>query len=423
MKHLASDQKVITTVILVVGVVASIALSYYTAGLKFNPNFILYSNNNISSSSQGLVPPSLLEEANAQTISQNNADTTSLRELFERTQQSVVQVSSSASEPSSLFDENLLPRPATLGSGFVFDREGHIVTNYHVIAGADPENIDVTFSDGTTYRARVIGTDQYSDLAVLEIQDPAARQKMVPLPIGNSSQLYVGDQVVAIGNPFGLTGTMTSGIVSGLGRLLPAQTSLGPLGSLESAFSIPDIIQTDTAINPGNSGGPLLNMQGEVVGITTAIFSATGAFAGVGFAVPSNAISKIVPVLIEEGNFEHPWLGVSGTDVTPDIANAIGLQEARGFLVINVVEGGPADMAGIQGGNILAQIGGSEIVLGGDIILAVDNVSVRKIDDLLGYLEASTEVGKTITLTIWRDSEIRQLNAILGARPSLQASP
>lgn len=162
-------------------------------------------------------------------------------------------------------------------------------------------------------------------------------------------------------------------------------------------------------------------MQGEVVGITTAIFSATGAFAGVGFAVPSNAISKIVPVLIEEGNFEHPWLGVSGTDVTPDIANAIGLQEARGFLVINVVEGGPAEMAGIQGGNILAQIEGSEIVLGGDIIVAVDNVSVRKIDDLRGYLEASTEVGKTIT--IWRDGEIRQLNAILGARLSLQASP
>lgn len=246
---------------------------------------------------------------------------------------------------------------------------------------------------------------------------------MVPLPIANSSQLHVGDQVVAIGNPFGLTGTMTTGIISGLSRLLPAQASQGPLGSLEPAFSIPDVIQTDTAINPGNSGGPLLNMQGEVVGITTAIFSATGAFAGVGFAVPSNAISKIVPVLIEEGNFEHPWLGVSGTDVTPDIANAIGLQEARGFLVINVVEGGPADMAGIQGGNILAQIEGSEIVLGGDIILAVDNVSVRKIDDLLGYLEASTEVGKTITLTIWRDGEIRQLNAILGARPSLQASP
>jgi S1-C subfamily serine protease len=418
----------ITIGVFVTGV-ALFSLYFYTTGLKSNLNFILDSNNNIYSSSSWLVPlpPRIFEEANAQTISQNNTDTTTLRQLFENTQQSVVQVSSSAaSEPSSsLFDGNLPSRPATLGSGFVHDREGHIVTNYHVIAGTvDPENVDVTFSDGTTYRARVVGTDQYSDLAVLEIQDPSAREKMMPLPIGNSSQLHVGDQVVAIGNPFGLTGTMTSGIISGLSRLLPAQASQDPLGSVGSAFSIPDIIQTDAAVNPGNSGGPLLNMQGEVVGINTGIVSSTGAFAGVGFAVPSNAISKIVPVLIEEGSFEHPWLGISGTDVTPDIANAIGLQEARGFLVINVVEGGPADMAGIEGGDILAQVGGgSEIVLGGDVILAVDNVAVRKIDDLLGYLEASTEVGRTVTLTIWRDGETRQITAVLGARPSVEASP
>jgi S1-C subfamily serine protease len=206
---------------------------------------------------------------------------------------------------------------------------------------------------------------------------------------------------------------MTLGIISGLSRLLPVQSSQDAPGSSEFAFSIPNIIQTDTAINPGNSGGPLLNMQGAVVGITTAVFSVTGEFAGVGFAVPSNAISNIAPVLIEEGSFEHPWLGVSGTDVTPDIANSIGLQEARGFLVTNVVEGGPADIAGMQGGDRLTR---------GDIILAVDNVAVRKLDDLLSYLEASTEVGKTITLTVLRDGETRQLNTILGARPSLQAS-
>jgi S1-C subfamily serine protease len=370
----------------------------------------LDSNNISSPSSSVFVPPRILE-ANAQTISQNNTDI-SLRQLFERTQQSVVQVTS-ATVPS-LFNENSPSRSETVGSGFVYDREGHIVTNYHVIAGGrDPENIDVTFSDGAVYRAEVIGTDQYSDLVVLQIQDQAARQKMVPLPIGNSSQLYVGDQVVAIGNPFGLTGTMTLGIISGLSRLLPVQSSQDAPGSSEFAFSIPNIIQTDTAINPGNSGGPLLNMQGAVVGITTAVFSVTGEFAGVGFAVPSNAISNIAPVLIEEGSFEHPWLGVSGTDVTPDIANSIGLQEARGFLVTNVVEGGPADIAGIQGGDRLTR---------GDIILAVDNVAVRKLDDLLSYLEASTEVGKTITLTILRDGETRQLNTILGARPSLQAS-
>jgi S1-C subfamily serine protease len=389
---------------------AWIALPFYTADIRFNSNFLLDSNNISSPSSSVFVPPRILE-ANAQTISQNNTDI-SLRQLFERTQQSVVQVTS-ATVPS-LFNENSPSRSETVGSGFVYDREGHIVTNYHVIAGGrDPENIDVTFSDGAVYRAEVIGTDQYSDLVVLQIQDQAARQKMMPLPIGNSSQLYVGDQVVAIGNPFGLTGTMTLGIISGLSRLLPVQSSQDAPGSSEFAFSIPNIIQTDTAINPGNSGGPLLNMQGAVVGITTAVFSVTGEFAGVGFAVPSNAISNIAPVLIEEGSFEHPWLGVSGTDVTPDIANSIGLQEARGFLVTNVVEGGPADIAGIQGGDRLTR---------GDIILAVDNVAVRKLDDLLSYLEASTEVGKTITLTILRDGEARQLNTILGARPSLQAS-
>lgn len=411
MKHLAINRRIMTIGIFIVGVMAWNALPFYTADIRFNSNFLLDSNNISSpSSSSVFVPPRILE-ANAQTISQNNTDI-SLRQLFERTQQSVVQVTS-ATVPS-LFNENSPSRSETVGSGFVYDREGHIVTNYHVIAGGrDPENIDVTFSDGAVYRAEVIGTDQYSDLVVLQIQDQAARQKMMPLPIGNSSQLYVGDQVVAIGNPFGLTGTMTLGIISGLSRLLPVQSSQGAPGSSEFAFSIPNIIQTDTAINPGNSGGPLLNMQGAVVGITTAVFSVTGEFAGVGFAVPSNAISNIAPVLIEEGSFEHPWLGVSGTDVTPDIANSIGLQEARGFLVTNVVEGGPADIAGIQGGDRLTR---------GDIILAVDNVAVRKLDDLLSYLEASTEVGKTITLTILRDGETRQLNTILGARPSLQAS-
>ncbi|MDQ4101140.1 MAG: trypsin-like peptidase domain-containing protein [Thermoproteota archaeon] len=389
-------------------------------GFMFNSNATTRSSSN-SIDSSSLLGQSRTIEAYAQTIDQNNtAD--SLRQLFERTQQSVVQVSS-ANDPS-LFEGDLPTRPTALGSGFVYDQQGHIVTNYHVVAGArDPENIDVTFSDGTIYRARIIGTDQYSDLAVLQIQDPSAIQKMVPLTIGNSSQLHVGDQVAAIGNPFGLTGSLTSGVISGLSRLLPAQASQGPLGPQQSAFSIPDVIQTDAAINPGNSGGPLLNMRGEVVGINTAIFSATGAFAGVGFAVPSNAIAKIVPVLIENGSFEHPWLGISGTDMTPDIASAIGLQESRGFLVIDVTAGGPAESAGIQGGDRLTQIGGRQIELGGDVILAIDNVTVRKIDDLLGYLEAAKEVGETVTLTIWRDGEIIQVDAILAARPSVQASP
>jgi S1-C subfamily serine protease len=244
MKYLAINQRMMTIGIFIVGVMAWIALPFYTADIRFNSNFLLDSNNISSPSSSVFVPPRILE-ANAQTISQNNTDI-SLRQLFERTQQSVVQVTS-ATVPS-LFNENSPSRSETVGSGFVYDREGHIVTNYHVIAGGrDPENIDVTFSDGAVYRAEVIGTDQYSDLVVLQIQDQAARQKMMPLPIGNSSQLYVGDQVVAIGNPFGLTGTMTLGIISGLSRLLPVQSSQDAPGSSEFAFSIPNIIQTDTA--------------------------------------------------------------------------------------------------------------------------------------------------------------------------------
>ena len=193
--------------------------------------------------------------------------------------------------------------------------------------------------------------------------------------------LLVGQEVIAIGNPFGLSGSMTEGIVvSGLNRLIPVYQD--PFSNVaEPAFSIPDVIQTDAAINPGNSGGPLLNIQGEVIGINSAIFSTTGGFAGVGFAIPSNTIAKIAPVLIESGSFQHPWLGVSGIDMTPEIAEAIGLGEPRGFLVIETAPGWSLLMAGIQGGDTSAQLGGRGIPLGGDVILAIDDRDVRKIDD------------------------------------------
>ncbi len=345
-----------------------------------------------------------------------NNDSLTLTELFEETQQSVVQVSGRTSEDNPFFG-------ASLGSGFIYDDSGHIITNYHVIAGSNPDDISITFIDGTVYRARVIGTDQYSDLAVLRVEeDVPADKKIIPLPLGNSSALRVGQGVVAIGNPFGLSGSMTEGIVSGLNRLIPVYQD--PFSNVAApAFSIPDVIQTDAAINPGNSGGPLLNMQGEVVGINSAIFSTTGGFAGVGFSVPSNTIAKIAPVLIERGAFQHPWLGVSGIDMTPEIAEAIGLGEPRGFLVIETAPGGPADTAGVQGGNTLVQLAGREIALGGDVILAIDDRDVRKIDDVLGYLQQATEVGETVTLTVWRDGQIIQIDVALGARPSLQDSP
>jgi S1-C subfamily serine protease len=351
--------------------------------------------------------------ASAVQITRNNNLT--LTELFKDTQQSVVQVSGTISNNDI--------SEATLGSGFVYDKSGHIITNYHVIAGSGDNDISITLIDGTTYRARVVGADQYSDLAVLHVEDVPA-DKLMPLPLGNSSELLVGERVVAIGNPFGLSGSMTEGIISGLNRLIPVYPGPGPIsGAGAPAFSIPDVIQTDAAINPGNSGGPLLDIQGEVVGINSAIFSTTGGFAGIGFAIPSNTIAKIAPVLIQTGLFQHPWLGVSGINMTPEIAEAIGLGEPRGFLVIDTAPGGPADSAGVQGGDTPMQLGGREIELGGDVILAIDDKDVRKIDDVLGYLQQATEVGETVRLTVWRDGQIIEIDATLGARPSLQDSP
>jgi S1-C subfamily serine protease len=294
-------------------------------------------------------------------------------QLFEKTQSSVVQITDSS-------ESN--PADSRLGSGFVYDGLGHIITNYHVVLGSD--RIDVTFPDGTMYGAKLIGADPYTDLAVLQVSD-APKDKLVPVVMANSTQSVVGQQVAAIGNPFGLSGSMTTGIVSGLRQLIPAQVQSSDSSS--NPFSIPDIIQTDASINPGNSGGPLLNMNGEVIGINSAIFSTTGAFAGVGFAIPSNTITKIVRSLISTGSFKHPWLGISGTNMNPDIAEALGLEVPRGFLVVDVVAGSPAEKAGIKGGEKPTTIDGREILLGGDVITKFDGRDVRKIDDILVYLQ------------------------------------
>jgi S1-C subfamily serine protease len=387
------------------------SLGYYTP-FQYNLGYRITPTTTIAQGGELVESPSNVT-TNAVPITRN--DSLTLTDLFEETQQSVVQVSGTSSEADPFFG-------VSLGSGFVYDNSGHIITNYHVVAGSNPDDISITFIDGTVYRARVVGTDQYSDLAVLHVEDDVPADKLVPLPLGNSSILLVGQEVVAIGNPFGLSGSMTEGIVSGLNRLIPVYQD--PFSNVAApAFSIPDVIQTDAAINPGNSGGPLLDMQGEVVGINSAIFSTTGGFAGVGFAVPSNTIAKIAPILIERGVFEHPWLGVSGIDMTPEIAEAIGLGEPRGFLVIEAAPGGPADIAGVRGGDTPAQLGGREIVLGGDVILSIDDRGVRKIDDVLGYLQQATEVGETVTLTVWRDGQIIEIEETLGARPSLQESP
>ena len=333
--------------------------------------------------------------------------TQTLSELFKNVEKSVVQISSE--------DETTELLGSRLGSGFVYDTNGHVVTNNHVTSGG--KDLHVTFSDGTIYTGKVIGSDPHSDLAILLIDD-VPKEKLFPLTLGNSSNLIVGETVAAVGNPFGLSGSLTEGIVSGLGRLLPS-TPENIFGSdtRVATFSIPDIIQTDAAINPGNSGGPLLNLNGEVIGINSAIFSNTGVYAGVGFAIPSNTLKKVIPELLKNGSYPHPWLGITGVDVTPDIAKKMNLTEARGFLVIDVNSNGPADKAGIRGGDKIDTINGREVELGGDIILAIDKNPVRKIDDILSYLEREKSVGDNITLTIIRDGIVQEKTTVLQARP------
>ena len=210
---------------------------------------------------------------------------------------------------------------------------------------------------------------------------------------------------------------MTAGIISGLGRIIPSNPSSG------SQYSIPNIIQIDAPINPGNSGGPLLNMKGEVIGVNSAIFSTTGEFSGIGLAIPSNALSKVVPSLITKRSFNHPWLGLSGTNITPEIADVIGLKEPRGFLVVDIISGSPAEKAGIHGGKQLNSINGRQMPLGGDVIEEIDNKTIRKIDDILVYLETEKSIGDNVKISVFREGQIRKINLILVARPSSQESP
>ena len=335
-----------------------------------------------------------------------------LTEIFEMVEEGTVRVE--VRRPPSMTSP-----VSGVGSGIVFDLRGNIVTNAHVVEGAD--RIIVTFLDGRSYNAEIVGADPFTDIAVIAVGGAEeGGSRLYPLRLGDSANLRVGERIAAIGNPFGLSGSMTSGIVSQLGRLLPAQ----------GAFQIPDIIQTDAAINPGNSGGPLLNMRGEVVGINTAIRSDTGEFTGVGFAVPSQTVAKIVPAIIRDGGYRHPWIGVSGMDIDPDTAGALGLEDTRGFMVMTVVEGSPADRAGLRGSSetVLVEVPGGgeeeERQVGGDIITAVDGVEVRRISDILVHLQRAKSVGDELVLDILRDGRSTSLVVVLGDRPaSVQLDP
>lgn len=322
--------------------------------------------------------------------------TLSLIEIFEKAEPGVVRVNTIRNQTAN--------ETGGVGSGFVFDKKGHIITNAHVIEGST--KTVVTFLDGRSYNAEIIGMDEYTDIGVIKVN--ADLKLLNPLSLGDSSNLNVGEPIAAIGNPFGLSGSMTSGIVSQMGRLLPSG----------SGYSIPDVIQTDAAINPGNSGGPLLNMRGNIVGINTAIQSTTGEFTGVGFAIPSQTVAKIVPTLISEGEYKHPWIGISGRDIDPDTANVLGLKDAIGFQIITVVENSPAANAGLIGSDKMIVVEGREYPTGGDIIVGVDGMDVRKIDDILVHLQRVKTVGDEMNLEILRDGRTTNVTIILQERPN-----
>ncbi|MDC0052291.1 trypsin-like peptidase domain-containing protein [Candidatus Nitrosopelagicus sp.] len=316
----------------------------------------------------------------------------SLIDIFEKSEESIVQVSVLRGESEG-----------GMGSGFVYSDEGYVITNQHVVQ--DAQKVMITFLDGEAYIGNVVGSDRDLDIAVVKVEP--TNTYLQPIKIGDSSELKVGEKIAAIGNPFGLSGSMTAGIVSQMGRLLPQETG----------YSIPDVIQTDAAINPGNSGGPLINMKGEVVGINTAIQSATGEFSGIGFAVPSNTVKKVVPVLIENGEFKHPWMGISGTDVDPELAEVRELKSSKGFLVVSVIEGSPAETAGLLGVTETEERDGREFALDGDIILSIDGETVRKISDILVHLQREKSVGDEMILSVNRNGEMLELTMILEERP------
>jgi serine protease Do len=296
------------------------------------------------------------------------------------------------------------------GSGFVVDVEGHIVTNYHVVGEA--QKITVTFWNGLSLAAEVIGVDPGSDLAVIEVENMP--EGVQPLPLGDSDSMRVGNIVAAIGNPFGLQGTMTTGIISALGRTLPSQSNA--IGG--GRFSIPMIIQTDAAINPGNSGGPLLNLAGEVIGVNTAIESNAGQFAGVGFAVPSNTVARVLPSLIAEGAYKNTWIGISGTELNTDLREAIELDRMQGgILILEVIEDSPAEDAGLRGSEDEIEVDGQTLLVGGDVIVGIDGVEILTFADLLTYLAEETRVGQTVTLELLREGETLSIDVTLAERP------
>jgi S1-C subfamily serine protease len=320
--------------------------------------------------------------------------------IFKQIQYSVVQIT----RPSpSLNPDDVKENLTSLGSGFIYDKEGRIITNSHVVG--DSKSVDVMFINGSRYGAKVIGKDIFNDIAIVQLDNFTG--PIQPLLLGNSSELEIGDQVIAVGNPYGLAGSMTAGIVSQLKRLITAEGS---------HFAIPDMIQIDALINPGNSGGPLITRDSKVVGMNTAgVLSENGGFSGIGLAIPSNVIGRIVPSLIKTGNYSHPWMGISGETLSPDTTSIFQnlSRNFQGVYIQSIVKDGPADHAGLNG-TITDQYGQKR---GGDIITKIDGKRIIFLDDLVSYIEDNKKPGDNITVTAFRDKGYVDLKLTLGIKP------
>ena len=403
-----SVQKFLICAVIILGILVAITIPpsmefYFDKKNQLDPNEKV-TLKNISPEKK---TSEIIKENTLYDNSQHEQSNTNLGGIYKNLENSVVQITSTVTETRSniIINGNPLEQQSSrLGSGFVYDNEGHIITNNHVVSGVT--NVDVTLSNGDTFNAKVVGTDEFNDIAVLQITDDYSNDIVNPIPFTDSSQVKVGDQVIAIGNPFGLSNTMTTGIVSQVGRLLPNQ---------EYGFSIPNIIQTDAAINPGNSGGPLLDDSGHLIGMNTAIESKVGEFSGVGFAIPSNNIKKVVPVLIAKGGYDHPWLGLSGTTLTPKLAEKLHLpQNFRGALINGVIKDGPADKAGIKD----ALFTSNREIISADIVVSIDSTPVKRIDDLIAYVSENKSVGDKVLLQIYRDGNVIDIDLELSKRPT-----
>ena len=352
-----------------------------------------------SSASSDVVTPAPL----AQPASDSGDQNASVHEIYERDAQGVAFISAQVVQSSeSVFGLPRQQQSTATGSGFLIDDEGHILTNAHVVEGA--KSVTVQLGDRDPQDAEIVGSDPSTDIALLKVDNT---EGVNPLPLGDSTKVQVGDPVVAIGNPFGLDRTVTTGIVSALQRQIQAP----------NGFSISDVIQTDAAINPGNSGGPLIDGAGQVIGINSQIESQSGGNVGIGFAVPIKTAIDVVSQLEDGGEVHRAYLGISGGDITPDVARALNLPVEQGVLVEQVLNGGPADDAGIKGATGQATIGGQTVPVGGDIITKVDGKEVTSMEDVISAVNAH-QPGEELTLTVSRDGQEQDITVKLGDRPA-----